>query len=277
MFVDIGMAFANIIIAVKTYILIARLNHPRRTGFTLPEVVISLTLTCLLLAAAYEGSKAAWQGSMFTAQHVSAFGLCRDRYEQMRGGDFTVIVSSNFPVATVQITELGGFNRLPLTGSISNIITSLANPARKSVQIFVTWTYRNHTMTESISGCIADRNSKCSVLGTVSGTIVLNGSTTNNPTLFSMILPDGTVYGLANLANHNFSYSGPITHLTYKPNNSGTQSSLLYNYQPYPMANAKRWDLDSTDALNCDNFSYDAASKKWTIDLTGFDTVISCQ
>ena len=246
---------------------------PARAGMTLVETIVSLMLACLLLGTIYIGVTRATEGSMMTAQRVSAFGLCRDRYEQMRGGDFSAITASNYPTATVTLTYLGGLTRQPITGTISNTITVLAAPSRRQVRVFVAWNFRGRAFSEYVSGVIVDRASTISVIGSLSGTVILNPST-SAPALFAITLPNSTQIGLANLVS-GFSYSGDATHVRYKAGGSGIQTSLLLNFQPYPMSNAKQWDMDSASMTVA--LQQNATSGKWSLTIDGIDTVISCQ
>lgn len=245
----------------------------RASGMTLIETVVSMMLTCLLLGTIYLGVTRATEGSIMTAQRVAAFGLCRDRFEQMRGGDFAAITSSNYPAATVSLTHLGGLKRQENTSTISNIITSLVGPSRKQVQVFVGWTFRGRAFQEYVAGVIVDRASTISVMGSVSGSVILN-PTTGAPSLFTITLPDNTQIGLSSLVS-GFAYSGPAQHVRYKSGGSGVQTTLLYNFQPYPMSNAKQWDLDSSSMTVA--LSQNGSSGKWSLTIDSINTVVSCQ
>lgn len=240
---------------------------------TLVETIVCLMLTCLLLGTVYLGVTRATEGSMMTAQRVAAFGLCRDRFEQMRGGDFASITATNYPIATVTLTHMGGLKHQELTGTISNTITSLASPARKQVSVVVAWTFRGRAFQEYVSGVIVDRASTMSVIGSVSGSVIVNPNT-SAPTIFVLTLPDNSQIGLSSLVS-GFSFSGPAQHVRYKAGGSGIQTTLLYNFQPYPMSNAKQWDLDSS-AMTV-TVAQNASSGKWTLTVDSISTVISCQ
>ena len=240
--------------------------------------MVSLVIVCLLLATVYKGTAGALWGSMETAQHVAAFGLCRDRFEQMRGGDFSAINVGNYPTTTVRLTHMGGFTRTPVTGTFSNTITLLSSPARKQVNLGLAWTYRGRNLKETLSGCIVDRKSTASLLGTLTGYLYLNPNGTA-PERFTVTLVDGSTLGYSNIVSLSQATSSVFraTHVRIKVAGSDTQTTLQYNYQPFPMANSKQWDLDASTMRLSFRYYPAVGSGTWRMRTTAQNALISCQ
>lgn len=246
-----------------------------RTGMTLVEVMISLVLLCFLLSAVYQGTNRARWGSNETAQHVAAFGLCRDRFEQMRSGDnFAGVNYANYTTATVRLTHLTGADKQAVMGTISNVIVAAANPSRKDVKIFVSWSYHGNNMTQSLEGTIVDPWAVASVLGYVNGSLKINPNLMV-PDQFTVTTTSGGIINAANLTNNYSVNNERAAHITLCCGGADTQTTLTYNFQPQPMANAKQWDLDGT-SMKVTIWQPVAASGRYSIRITGADVLLSC-
>ncbi|MBN1268631.1 MAG: hypothetical protein JXB04_03510 [Kiritimatiellae bacterium] len=118
------------------------------------EVLVAVVILAISLAAIY-GAISIGSGLVYTsAQHTTAFALCKERIEQMRATDYASVVPSNFPPETVTLTHLGGMARNPLTGTRSSEIVEKTPITRKEVTVTVTWTFRERNLTESAQGTI---------------------------------------------------------------------------------------------------------------------------
>jgi len=244
-----------------------------RAGMTLVEVMVSVLMLSLLIAVVYGGVTQGVQSSYLTAQRVSAFGVCKARLEQMRGTEYDEITVTTFPEQIVEMTHLGGSDRVPLEGTLVSSVTSLAQPTRKQVTVSLSWVFRGREYSESITGSIVDRNAQSGVLGAVSGTVKLHPNRTW-PKSFKLWKPDGTYILKSDLKNPAFAgYTGLATHVRFKPGGADTQTTLLHNFQPYPIANAKRWDLDGP-TMNVRLYK-DIDTGKWQLDVAGTGVVIS--
>ncbi len=242
-------------------------------GLTLVEVLISLMLAATATLAIYSGVTLAMRHSQHTAHRVAAFGRCRQRLEEMRGMPYVQVTTANFPDETVRLTHLGGMRRLPLEATISNTITEAADPARKRVVITAQWQYMGQTMTETVSGYIFDRDSRASSLGVVTGSLTLNPSS-ELPSEFTVWLPDGEEIGLNDLDTGDVAYSGPASHVRFSPGGSGMQTSLRQNFEPFPLSNAGRWGLSTSESMNI-TLSRNASDDRWTLAVDGTGVVIS--
>lgn len=134
-----------------------------RDGFTLVEVVVIATLLVLVIAGLIRGIIAANQMNYLSAQRVAAFGLCRQRYEQMRAvprDRFATLTSTNALLATtpVRITHLGGAQAIALTGTCSVAMADFNSPRRKHVTVRVNWEFKGRAYQESASGVLYDKN-----------------------------------------------------------------------------------------------------------------------
>lgn len=253
-------------------------RHGWRRGMTIAEVLVSLALAAIVVCALYSGTELAMRGTTANAQRVAAYGLCQDRFEQMRGHAFSDITVANYPTQSVQITTASGFNATgTVSGTISCTITNLASPSRKQVQIYLNWNFRSVNYQESLAGCIVDRNAAASLLGTVSGYLYLNPAGVN-PLQFLLTFPDGSTQPFSTITNLSKTLSTiyNVRHVTVQVGGAGTQTTVQYNYQPLPMSNARQWDVDSTSTFRT-SFKYDTTvtPASWRMRLTGQGVVIS--
>jgi type II secretory pathway pseudopilin PulG len=234
--------------------------------------MVAVFVVSILLAGVFSGATRAVQANYAAAQRTAAFGLCKERLEQMRGTDFDRVSEVNFPTGIVQITHLGGSQRIPLTGFISNSIVSQVSPPRKEVTVTVWWECRGRTLQESYSGSVVDREAIAGVLGSVNGWVNLHPNRTW-PRRFELWKSDGTTIDMGDLQDAAFTgYNGIATKVRYWAGGGDTQTTLQHNFQPYPMANAKRWKTEG-NALQVN--LYKNAGNKWCIDITGIDSTIS--
>ncbi len=129
----------------------------KQHGFTLIEVVIVLAIASTALAAVMSGIISANRLSYSVAQHQAAWGLCQERFEQMRAADdFWNITTTNFTDETdLFLTHLGGSTKVRMladrTVQIENFMDT---PVRKRVTIDVDWEYRGTNQNERLQGMI---------------------------------------------------------------------------------------------------------------------------
>ena len=129
-----------------------------RLGMTLIEVMIASGILMLIsagfISAIVTGSRLNYSSS----QHVAAFGLCKSRFEQMRGlqmDDYTNITEAAFPFEpSLSLTHAGGQGRLPLTCSRTTNVRDLESPIRKEVSITVAWTFAGKPTQERLDAII---------------------------------------------------------------------------------------------------------------------------
>ena len=132
-----------------------------RQGMTLIEVMIASVVRMLIaagfLSAIVTGSRLNYSSS----QHVAAFGLCKSRFEQMRGmqrDSYASITEGAFPIeASLPLTHAGGQRRIPLACTRSTDIRDLENPTRKEVVITVAWTFAGRPMQERLDAVIYEK------------------------------------------------------------------------------------------------------------------------
>jgi len=250
-----------------------------RRGLTIVEVLISMVLLTIIVGAFYTGTELAYRGSTLNAQRVAAYGLCQDRFEQMRGGSFSDITYAKYPTQTVRITTGTGLNATNIiTGSISSTITNLVNPSRKMISITTQWNYRNRSNQETLVGCLVDRAAAASLQGTLSGKLFLNPDG-DDPLQFLLTLPSGSTMDFSNITNlpmvgYTMFYA---QHLRVQVGGGGMQTTVQFNYQTFPMSNAKQWDIDAPTSFRA-SFKYETNGVGvlcWRVRLTGFNTTIS--
>lgn len=128
-----------------------------RSGMTLVEVLVTVAITSIVLAGVITSVMMGNQVNYANAQRVTAFGLCKEWYEQMRTTTFTNITTTTFPEEEIELTHLGGLSRLPLHGVRSCTIREIASPTRKTVNIQVRWTYQGKELSESLDGTVYKR------------------------------------------------------------------------------------------------------------------------
>ena len=256
-------------------------RHPASAGhrgLTIVEVMVSMALITIIAAALYVGTEQATRGSAVNAMHVAAYGLLQNQFEQMRGGVFSAISVANYPTQTMVITTSGGMNATnTITGLFSCTVTNLASPSRKQVQLTLTWRYRNFTnITETLAGSIVDPNATASLMGSLTGYIYLNPN--GPPTQFTLTqLGGGTITwgSITNLSMSN-STTYTVSDLLFQVGGAGTQTTIQYNYQPFPLANAKQWTIDDATGFRA-RISYSATNSCWKLRVSGQSAVISTQ
>jgi type II secretory pathway pseudopilin PulG len=120
---------------------------------TLVEVMVASGLLFIVSAALISAAVAGTRLNYSSAQHVSAFGLCKERLEQMRAlatTNFAGITTAAFPTETITLTHAGGTIYRALGCSRSSTVTTLDDPLRKSVTISVAWTFAGRNRSERI-------------------------------------------------------------------------------------------------------------------------------
>ena len=135
-------------------------TRARSGGFTLMELLWTSTLAALILMGAIKGISTVNQLNYASAQHMVAYGLCRDRLEKMRATPYPSLAITNtlFTTATVDMTHLGGHNKVRLQGTVTCSIAEFTVPTRKHCVVTVSWLYRNRPQHETISGIIYDKS-----------------------------------------------------------------------------------------------------------------------
>jgi len=261
-------------------------NEPRRTsankrncGLTIIEVLICMVMLAIVVAGLYNGTEACARGSTANAMHVAAYGLLQDKFEQMRGGDFSAISVANYPTQTLQITTMGGMNATSIvSGTFSCTVTNLTAPSRKLVQLQLNWNYRNQALSENLAGAIVDPNATASLMGSLTGYLLLNPS--GSAPLQFTLTPFGGGSNIVWSSATNLPTAGAnylASNVKVQVGGSGTQTAIQYNYQPFPMSNAKVWTIDdSTDGFSA-TISYDSAHACWRLDVEGQTVVLSTQ
>ena len=263
-------------------------SQPRSTrqtasarGMTIIEVLLSITIITLVVGGFYVATEQAGRASAVNAMHVSAFGYLQNQFEQMRGGTFSSISAANYPTQTVTITTSGGMNPTNvITGTFSCTVSNLAAPARKMVQLQLSWNYRSFTnITEKLSGSIVDPNATASLMGSLTGYLFLNPAG-SAPLQFSLTQLGGGTLNWAAITN--LPQVGTTVYtasdLLIQVGGAGTQTTIQYNYQPFPMANAKQWTIDSTTGFRTSFRYYPSNSPPcWRVRVSGQGAVISTQ
>lgn len=123
-------------------------------GLTLVEVVLGITLLSLLLFSVISGVVVANGFSAVAAQNLAAFQHARSRIEMMRSTNFTAIATNVFTAETVNLGYAAGLTRTPITGYLTNMVTSYSSPERKVVDVTVAWQYRGRSRTQEVRGVI---------------------------------------------------------------------------------------------------------------------------
>ena len=271
-------------VKIKTYC--RTLNHDPATrlrthGLTIVEVLISMVLVTMIVAGLYTCTEQALRGGSINAMHVAAYGLLQDKFEQMRGGVFSDISVANYPTQAVVITTSGGMNGTnTITGTFSCTVTNLAAPARKMVQLTLSWNYRGFTnISETLAGSIVDPNAAASLMGSLTGYLYMNPSG-GAPAQFTLTQLGGGTLTWANITNLSQVGSTVFTasDLVIQVGGSGTQTTIQYNYQPFPMSNAKQWTIDDTSGFRT-RFIYCPSNSPpcWRMRVSGQNAVISTQ
>ena len=164
----------------------------RIRGLTIIEVLVCMVILAIVIAGLYNGTEVCARGSTANAMHVAAYGLLQDKFEQMRGGDFSAISVANYPTQTLTITTMGGMNGASrISGTFSCTVSNLTAPSRKLVQLQVNWNYRNQALSEKLVGAIVDPNVTASLMGSLTGYLLLNPSG-SAPLQFTLTPFDGS-------------------------------------------------------------------------------------
>jgi prepilin-type N-terminal cleavage/methylation domain-containing protein len=250
------------------------------TGMTLVEVVVAAAVIAILSIGIFSSIVQGVYINNNTAQHTVAFGLCRERLEQMRGVGYASITTNVFSNETLPLTHLGGFTRTPLTCTLTNTITNLSSPTRKSISVQVEWSYKNRTSTEILYGIIYQKEADSNPLfrGDITGSININPN--NSPdNEFVLSTPSGTI-SRDTLVQSYGGYSGPATAIRVKPKGNGNQNGLTLNGATYSLANCSTYTFQSslmTVVVRNDKVKNGKATGKWWIDITATDTTIKTE
>lgn len=123
---------------------------------TLVEAVVATSFCALVLIGVVMAAVTAGSMNYAAAQRLSAFGLCRERLEQMRAyTNFAAISDATFLADAVQVTHVGGSPGVPLMGVRSCVISNITvKPERKLAAVTVGWTFRGRPYQENVSGVI---------------------------------------------------------------------------------------------------------------------------
>jgi hypothetical protein len=249
-------------------------------GVTVVEAVVALALVSLVAGSVYSSMVVGSTVCMATAQRIAAFGLCVDQFEQMRGADYATVTVSNYPSTVVRITHLGGTARLPLTGTRSNVVVSLLEPARKQITVTVGWEYRGRSYEESLSGMVFRRDAHSPIgTGAVVGGLININPNNSADHQFVLTLQDGNMVTRDQLTQDYPGYTGPATCVFGKPKGNGNQNNLLVNGQVMSLLNANTYQISSSSmTVRLYNDKINAKGKamgKWWISITavGADVV----
>jgi len=249
------------------------LNKLNKNGSSLLEVMVSLAILGILTAAIYSGLNNGNVATAIAAQHSAAFALCKERLEQMRGADFGAVTTDDFPQESIVITHRGGMSGEPINGTISNTIQNMAKPARKQIHIRLTWDCAGKSQEEELTGEILDRDALSSENGYISGWVQVQNL--NKPYWFRLWKRGGGVIKNKDLRDPSFTgWNGYATRVKFYPKGSGVQTSLHYNFQPYPISNANKWIVRSNSSMSA-TLVKSSSNHKWYLYLSGTDTVLT--
>ncbi|MCK5849358.1 MAG: prepilin-type N-terminal cleavage/methylation domain-containing protein [Kiritimatiellae bacterium] len=249
-------------------------------GMTLVEVLVGMLLVSLLVSGIFLGVVQGTRANYASAQHIAAFGLCKERIEHMRGVAFSSVTADNFPTEELNLTHMGGSQRLPLTCSRSSTIANLTSPTRKAVTVSVNWNFRGWTLIEYANGFIFHKD------GTAGGEIAshsvggqININPNNRPDHeFIVTLSTGTITR-DDLHQDYPGYSGPALLAHLKPKGNGNQNSMTVDGQPYSVNNSTSYDIASeTMTVNIYNDNVNPTGKaigKWWIAITTDNATIT--
>lgn len=247
---------------------------------TLVEVIVASALIALLSIGIFSGVTQGVFLNNNTAQHTVAFGLCRERLEQMRGVSYASVSTNVFPNETLSLTHLGGFNRLPLTCTLVNTITENASPTRKIVSVKTEWIYKSMTNYETLYGVIYQKEGDALPVlrGDLGGSININPN--NSPdNAFTMTTASGTITR-DTLTQTYGGYSGPASNVYLKPKGNGNQNGLTVNGAPYSLENCSAYTITANNmnvVLRNDKVKNGKALGKWWIDITATDAIITTE
>lgn len=229
-----------------------------RDGFTLTEVVIASTISLTMIYCVYNSLTVGVRGARIMADHVAAHGLCRDRYEQMRGFGYDAVNIGNFPATNATLTHLNGADSIPIDVTVSNTITDSVDfnditkkklPIRKEIMIYATWTQNGKTRTESLGCSIVKRNAAAVKIGLGDGKICLNPNTPNITEFEALLVnSDGSTTTITEdtLNGSGKGFSGNVSALSYQADGSGVQTDFTQDFRTRPLANGKDWYISSS-------------------------------
>jgi type II secretory pathway pseudopilin PulG len=252
----------------------------RCEGMTVVEVVVAAALLSILAVGVYSSVVQGTHINMNTAQHTVAFGLCRERLEQMRGVGYASVNTNVFSNETLPLTHLGGFSRTPLTCTLVNTITDLSNPTRKVISVRVDWTCRDISSHETIDGVIYQKEETALPLlrGDISGAININPNNSPNNE-FTLTTPSGTITRDTLAASYE-GYTGEASMVRVKPKGNGNQNGLIVNGAPYSLANSTTYTIQAnsmTVNVYNDKVKNGKAMGKWWINITATDATIKSE
>lgn len=275
------LAVLNSLVKITTHTLLNRLGKwsDDCSGMTIVEVLVSLTLVMILLGGIYAGVVQGITANHAAAQRISAFGLCKDLLETMRGAPYHSITTDNYGPTTVEIARLGPGNSIE--GIRTAEITPFFPPARKQVTVRLQWTYRNQVFNEFATGIIYSRNrgERGSAGGALGGHVRLNPNNSPN-NHFYLVMADGTVISRANLLARHSGISGYAQEVRFQPMGSGSQNTLTVNDEPFEMDNSRRYIIEGTEGgplyVTLEN-NGPGAMGHWTLRITSEDGRITVQ
>lgn len=254
----------------------------RRLGLTLIEVVIASAIIFIVVTGVYQGVIQGLRLNYACAQRIAAFGLCKDRLEQMRGAAYADITPTNFPAETMKLTHRGGSERIPINCERSSSIQEYSNPILKNVTVTVAWEFAGRTLEETLSAAIYYKDSTvlpgAGAPQSVGGSINLNPN--NSPdNEFTLVLLSGNTITRDDLVEDFEGYQGGATAVHVKPKGNGDQNSLIVGGQPYTIFNSCAYDITSeamTVNLYNDNINPQGkAVGKWWIGITADEASVS--
>ncbi len=250
-------------------------------GMTLVEVLVTMMIVAVLSVGVYSGIVQGSRLNYAASQRVAAFGICRSLLEEMRSAGYIAVTSTNFPEQTVPITHLGGSDRILLSGSCSNRITSASDPDRKNVTIWTSWDYRGRSFVEILDGVVYHRDSDVptGLKGDISGEININPSKSSNNE-FTLGLADGTVITRDDLTKDYGGYTGSAEMIFLKPKGNGNQNSMTLNGAPYTLYNANTYEITGSLDVRLYNDHVNSAGKAvghWWVEITANGATIEQQ
>lgn len=252
-------------------------------GMTIVEVLIGLTLVMILLGGLYAGVLQGIAANHAAAQRISAFGLCKDLLETMRGAPYAEVNTNVYGATTVEISRSESGN--VVEGTRWTEITPFFFPPRKQVTVRLEWTYRNQTFSEFATGIIYFRGRRLtgSTGGVLAGQINLNPN--NSPqNQFHMVMADGTVISRSDLLGGHSGVSGRAQEVHFQPKGPGSQNSLLLNGEPFNMSNSRSY-LIQGNPLNVQLVNthpgqgqgQGQAMGQWSLSINSPDAMITVQ
>ena len=127
--------------------------------FTLTEVVVTVALSVLIIAAALSGLLSAQRAGAMSAQHTCAVALCQDALEEMRAAEFDDITTQNFPESeemTLTHTTAPQEVLIPCTRLIEITDESEEDLFAKRVRITVEWDWGGQVRDQHIESIVYD-------------------------------------------------------------------------------------------------------------------------